>query len=57
MPKQSTEERKWEIENATNTIKRAEEIKADKGLMQEVKKNLKKEEKTIKKVIKKVNKK
>ena len=37
--KMSTEERRWQVENAMSTLKRAEEIKSDRKLMSEVKKS------------------
>ena len=35
-----SQERKWEVENAISTLKRAEEIRKDAGLMRDVKKSV-----------------
>lgn len=43
-------ERKWEIESAADTLTKAEELKADKKLMVEVRKELAKRQKALDRV-------
>lgn len=52
-PVRITEDVKWKVDNAVDTLIRAEEIKKDKGLMPKVKKAIVKKQKALKTVLKK----
>ena len=46
------QEKQWETENAASTLKRAEEIKANKPLLKRAQTQLKKEQQAINKAVK-----
>lgn len=47
----SAQEKKWEVEDAARTLKRAEEIKVDSGLYKKAMAQLEKEQKAILKAV------
>jgi len=44
---QAQQEKKWQVENAVNTLKRADEIRNDKSLMRDVTKHVQQTHKAI----------